>query len=427
MTKVSFVLGALICASPAVLLLGGPESLGVIAGIIALALTVTSFALRPEETKFLLSTVRPAVAIAAVPALWMVFQVLPLGALAHPIWTSSQSALGHPLTGSITVDRGATLTSLCQYLTLVAAAFLSTAVAVDRRRAEWILLALTIGGVITGLLVITCDYLFAALNPPFLRAQALDCAVMGAIIAGAACVRTVEGYGTSHSSPESRTNLARRLAWSGSALAICTGAVLLSGSGGMLVATGCGIAALACVLIIRWSGLGAWGTMALVVPAIGFAIVIAANQPAQPGKSWLLALAEKSSSASIAMNERMLEDAPLLGTGAGTFPALAPIYREMDDRSYSSTASTTAAAFAIELGRPLLWLIAAAALVAIVILLRASLQRGRDWFYSAMGASCLIALFISAFVNSGLLGTAPGLIGAGAIGLALAQSKSRTV
>ena len=62
------------------------------------------------------------------------------------------------------------------------------------------------------------------------------------------------------------------------------------------------------------------------------------------------------------MNERMLEDAPLLGTGAGTFAALAPIYREMDDQSYSSTASTAAAAFAIELGRPLLWLIAAAAL-----------------------------------------------------------------
>jgi hypothetical protein len=181
------------------------------------------------------------------------------------------------------------------------------------------------------------------------------------------------------------------------------------------------------MLIIRWFGLGGWGTMALVAPAIGVAIVIAANQPAQPGRSWLLALAETSSSASTAMNERMLEDAPLLGTGAGTFGALAPIYREMDDPSYSSTASTTAAAFAIELGRPLLWLIAAAALVAIVILLRASLQRGRDWFYPAMGASCLIALFISAFVNAGLLGTAPALIGAGAIGLALAQSKSRTV
>ena len=127
------------------------------------------------------------------------------------------------------------------------------------------------------------------------------------------------------------------------------------------------------------------------------------------------------------MSERMLEDAPLLGTGAGTFAVLAPIYREMDDQSYGSPASTAAAVFAIELGRPLLWLIAGAALISIVMLFRASLQRGRDWLYPAMGASCLVALFISAFVNTGLLGAAPGLISAGAIGLALAQSKSRVV
>jgi hypothetical protein len=426
-TKVAFILSALICGSPAVLLWGGPESLGIVAGIIALALTVTSFALRPVETKFLLSTVRPAVVIAAVPALWILLQVLPLGAFAHPIWTSARSALGHPITGTISVDPGMTAIGLCQYLTLAAAGLLSTAVAVDRRRAEWLLLALMIGGVISGLLVMTHDYLFAALKRPFPRAQAVDCAVMGAVIASAACIRILEQYDAGHSGRGSIPNLARRLALSCIALAICTGAVLLNGNSGMFVATVCGIVVLVCILIIRWFGLGGWGTMALVAPAIGVAIVIAANQPAQPGRSWLLALAETSSSASTAMNERMLEDAPLLGTGAGTFGALAPIYREMDDPSYSSTASTTAAAFAIELGRPLLWLIAAAALVAIVILLRASLQRGRDWFYPAMGASCLIALFISAFVNAGLLVTAPALIGAGAIGLALAQSKSRTV
>ena len=427
MTKVSFVLGTLICASPVLLLWGGPESLGVVSGIIALELAITSFALRPEETKFLLSTVRPAVAIAAVPALWMLFQALPLNGLAHPIWTSARSALAHPLTGSITIDRGSTLISLCQYVTMAAAAFISTAVAVDRRRAAWLVSALTIGGAITGLLVITHDYLFATLNPPFPRAQALDCAAMGAIIAGAACIRTIERNDTSHSRPGSRKHQAPKLALSGSAFAICTVAALLGGSSGMFVALGCSIAALACMLIIRWFGLGAWGTVALLVPAIGIGLMIAANQPTKPGRNWLLASGETSSAASNAMSERMLEDAPLLGTGAGTFAVLAPIYREMDDQSYGCPASTAAAVFAIELGRPLVWLIAAAALILIVILLRASLQRGRDWFYPAMGASCLVALFISAFVNTGLLGTAPGLIGAGAIGLALGQSKSRVV
>jgi hypothetical protein len=218
----------------------------------------------------------------------------------------------------------------------------------------------------------------------------------------------------------------RRLAPSGIALAICIAAVCLESKSGMFVATGCGVATLACVLVIRWFGLRLWGTTALAVPAIGIAIVIAANQPAEHGRSLLLALAEASPISSTAMSQRMLEDAPLLGTGVGTFAALAPIYREMDDRLSDTTASTTAAAFAIELGRPLLWAIATVTLIAIIFLLRASLRRGRDWFYPAMGASCLIALFISAFVNAGLLGAAPGLIGAGAFGLAFAQSKSRT-
>ena len=47
----------------------------------------------------------------------------------------------------------------------------------------------------------------------------------------------------------------------------------------------------------------------------------------------------------------MLKDAPLVGMGAGTFTALVPIYRAIDDPLNSSEASTMAATFTIELGR----------------------------------------------------------------------------
>jgi hypothetical protein len=423
--KVCFILGALICASPAILLRDGLVLWGIVAGVVAFALAISSYALRPGEISHLASAIRPAVLVAALPALWILFQVCPLGVLAHPIWTSTRAALGHAIAGTISVDPGATVIGFGQYLTLGAAAFLSAAVAVDRQRAEWLLFALTGGGVIAGLLAVTYDWLFSDFQLTFVRAQALDSAAMGAIIACAACVRLIERHNTGRLVPTS-TPLMRRLAPSGIALAICIAAVCLERKSGMFVATGCGVATLACVLVIRWFGLRLWGTTALAVPAIGIAIVIAANQPAEHGRSLLLAFAEASPISSTAMSQRMLEDAPLLGTGVGTFAALAPIYREMDDRLSGSTASTTAAAFAIELGRPLLWSIATVTLIAIVFLLRASLRRGRDWFYPAMGASCLIALFISAFVNAGLLGTAPGVIGAGAFGLAFAQSKSRT-
>jgi hypothetical protein len=77
------------------------------------------------------------------------------------------------------------------------------------------------------------------------------------------------------------------------------------------------------------------------------------------------------------------------------------------------------------LGRPLLWLIVLGTLGGAVVLLRDSLQRGRDWFYPALGGSCLVAMLLVSFTNAGLLGTTTGLLMAAVMGLAFAQSKSR--
>jgi len=44
-----------------------------------------------------------------------------------------------------------------------------------------------------------------------------------------------------------------------------------------------------------------------------------------------------------------------------------------------------------------------------------------------MGGSCLITLLLLSFNNAGLFGTATSLFAAAAIGLAIAQSESRTV
>jgi hypothetical protein len=55
------------------------------------------------------------------------------------------------------------------------------------------------------------------------------------------------------------------------------------------------------------------------------------------------------------------------------------------------------------------------------------LWRGRDSFYPAAGAACLLALLLLGFVNAGLLGTAGAMFAAVALGLACAQSRSRTV
>lgn len=400
-----------------------------LSGIIAVALAITALTLRPGETAFFVSIIRRFVAVAAVPGLWIVFQILPLRSLAHPIWASAQSALGHSVWASISVDPGASVITLGQYLALCAVAFVSAAVAVDRGRAEALLFALTAAAVLIALLLLTKDLLVPGLSfAPFTREQAIDCSAMGAIIAGAACIRTFERYETRRRSPgRSVSMLVSTFTACSVALAVCSGTLFLDSTREVLVATGCGLAALACVMIVRRFGLGAWGLAAFVVPLIGVAILLFTSYPAERGKSLLLTFATTSSVSLTNVSERVLDDAPLLGTGAGTFAAVAPIYREMDDPRSGPVASTTAATWAIELGRPILGLIALATMRFVVILLQASLQRGRDSFYPAMGASCLITLLLLSFINAGFLGNAPGLIAAVVLGLSIAQSKSRTI
>jgi hypothetical protein len=187
---------------------------------------------------------------------------------------------------------------------------------------------------------------------------------------------------------------------------------------------GSGVAIIAWIIIVRRFRLGVWGIVPFVVAVISVTLLVFATHPVERGRSALLAFAPSASRGGV--SERILKDAPVVGTGAGTFAALVPIYREIDDPSGSSVASTTVATFAIELGRPTVWLFVLATAAAALIFLRAALQRGRDSFYPAMGGACLVTLLLLIYVNAGLLGNATGLIAAVMFGLAIAQSKSRT-
>jgi hypothetical protein len=178
------------------------------------------------------------------------------------------------------------------------------------------------------------------------------------------------------------------------------------------------------VALIRRFDLGWLGVTGLTVVAIGVAVLLLAARPTERGTSLLLSFAASPPSLK-SLSQHLLDDAPLVGTGARTFTALAPAYREITDPPLVCSSATAAATFAIELGRPLLWLIVLGTLGGAVVLLRDSLQRGRDWFYPALGGSCLLAMLLVSFTNAGLLGTTTGLLMAAVMGLAFAQSKSR--
>jgi hypothetical protein len=426
MLTVRNILVALILASPAILAWDGLMAQGAVAGIVAVALALTALSMRPGEAEFFVSIIRAPMMAAAIPGLWLLLQLLPLGVLAHPIWASAEQALGHSLPSAISVDPAASLISLGKYLSMCAVIFLSAAVGVDRQRAEWMLFALTAAVATIALLVLAHDFLSVEVGlSSFARAPAIDCACVGVIIAGAACIRSIERYEISRSSSQ---QLPAMLLWASAggvaALAVCVAALVVGAMYWAAFAAGCGLAALAFSWITRRFSFRAFGISAIIVPTLAVVLLVMAYHPPERGVSVPLAYAG-SSTPLIAQSQRMLDDAPMLGTGAGTFAAVAPIYREIDEPSAGSVAATTAATFAIELGKPMFWLITVATAASIVMLLAASLRRRRDAFYPAMGAGCLIASLMVAFVDSGLLGTATELIVAAALGLAFAQSKSR--
>jgi hypothetical protein len=415
------ILIVLICASPLILIWDSLLVQGLLAGFVGIALAITALTLLPGETAFLVLISRAAFVAAAIPMIWVIVQILPLGMLAHPIWKSVETALQRPIAGSISVDPGASLVALAHFLTIASVAFLSAAVAVDRRRAEWILFALSAAVSVIAVLafVLPGDWLSAVL-----REQAIDCASLGAIFAVAGCIRSLEHYETRRfSSRGSKGTLIRDLIIFGVAFTVCFAAVSFVGGKHLVFATMFGLGTLACVTIIRRFGLGLFGVGGMITIGIVVVIVAISVQPTMRGTSVVFGFSPEL--ASTALSQRMLDDAPLAGTGAGTFPALVPIYREMSDSPSAHGASTVAGTLAIELGTPMVALMLAGTVVGIVALLRASIQRGRDWLFPAMAGAALITLLLLSFTNTGFLGSSPGLIAAAAVGLGLAQSKSR--
>jgi uncharacterized membrane protein len=398
------VLVLLIGATPAVVALDGPLTQGFVTLGAALGAAAVAWGMRPGEGSYLITLLRPMAAVAAVPALWMAVQTLPLGtSLAHPIWQSAAAALGRPVAGSISIDPGLTLVALTRYLVAAAIVLLATAVAVDRQRAERILFVLMAAMGITAMALLIheiagLDWLTGAAHVP-----AIACAALGIIIAAAALVRTFERYETRRAHPDGSLGaFAPTLIACFAAFAACATAVAWMGGHEAIFAAVCGLATLVTVISIRRLGLGPWGSAAIGVAAVVVALAVVASRPGLTGKELTLAFAEQGA-ARVAAAQAMLADAQWSGSGAGTFTALLPIYRELDDTLPITSAPTSAAAIAIELGRPMLWVIVLAALGTIVWLLRGALARGRDSFYPASGAAALVTLLLLAFINSGVL------------------------
>jgi hypothetical protein len=413
------ILVILILMSPFAILVDSATSYGLVAGIVAAGLVFVATGIRPGETKFLLSSVRRGLVVAAIPALWMVIQLLPIGFLANPVWVSAEAALGSSRHGSITIDVGATVMALGFYLSLIAISLFSAAIAVDRYRAASILPALNGATVLTAVLLMLRQFFVSFGEMPSDQGAETACASIGVVVAVAGLIKTIERE------RPSRWHVAI-LAGYTAAFVISALALIIVAQYAVWIAVAYSLAVILGVAIIRHFDFGAFGIAALASLPLGLGVLLLSREPNLQSDGPALAFTSSSSPALISASQRILGDTPWLGVGAGAFSAISPIYRNIDDPPMPNPPNAVTGLL-VELGRPMTALIGVVTCIAIVVLLRASLRRGRDSFYPAAGAACLLGLLLLAFVNAGILAISPAILMASIIGLAFGQSKSRTI
>ena len=434
MFPAQLIAALLIVTTPAILVIDGPIIHGLVGAATAISVALVAVRIRPGEAAFLSSVIRPMAVVAAIPALWMVIQVLPLKTfgLANPVWESAASALGRPLVGSISIDPGMTLLSLAIYLSATGIAFVAVAVAIDRHRAEWIFFALTAATTIISVMVLIAhlNYFTLLRNSASILGgdAATDCAALGVNLAVAAALEAFE-RGKKRGADQKGTAvwLGRTFLACLVAVAVCSMAVIIGSASQTCFAVICGVVILAITISMRHLALGRWGFSATLSIASVVAIAVIALRLGSQNESLTLAFASHATAQLISVTHHALTETSWTGTGAGTFAAILPIYRDINEVSAGLIAPTDAAAIAVEMGRPFLWGILPAAVALVITLLRGALQRGRDSFYPAAGASCIFAATILAFGNAALFSTPVFIIIASIVGIAIAQSKSRSI
>jgi hypothetical protein len=423
------ILIGLVVAAPALLVADGLGSYGPVAAIAASGLATAARSIRPGEASHFAALVSPVLLVLAIPAIWLVVQVLPLQqiGLSHPIWVSAAAALGQSLNGSISIDPGATLISLLRFLSIVAILLLAAAVTIDRSRAEWVLLALTAATTFVAAVFIVHHIAgLAFLNDA--KPAALDCALFGLIFAATSGVRVFERYETRHSKGFTSTRgLALKLGACLACFALACISIGLGATGPLLFTASYGCIAFAAVVINRRLGLGPWGYGGILAAGLAIAIMLIVTRPESRAHDFTLAFAGGTSTSLISVTERILATRTWLGNGAGTFAALLPIYQDAQDVITDPNAPSSASALIIEFGRPALLVVMAIAIGSIAFFFRGALRRGRDSFYSTAAGSCALVFTLLLFVNAGGLSTAFLIIAAAAFGLGLAQIQSRNL
>ena len=324
-----FTLASLVVLIPAFAMLDSVGMIGAASAILAAALMVISIALPVASLARFAEMLRPVfILVLAAPALWMLLQITPMPAdvLVNPIWASASAALNQRLSDTITVDVGATLLSLAHYCAVVAAALVTTAIALDRQRAMQILYILT---AIMALAAARQIALALALfdrhsldgNAP---AQFSVIAVVGILLSCGTAIQAIDQLQRTGRSRRSRGWAIFALSGAVLSLFICASAIAVRANPAVAIAALLGAGMLFAVFAIRQWLLGPWGAAGLAAAAAIGVFGVFAAIPVDTNVDRAIAFSTQNQTAI----ERMLSDVAPAGSGAGTFNALLPFYQE---------------------------------------------------------------------------------------------------
>ncbi|UWU67636.1 hypothetical protein [Bradyrhizobium sp. NC92] len=354
----------------------------------------------------------------AIP-LCIAAQLIPLPLrLAHPIWASAHEGLGGLSFGPITADLGLTLNALMLALAAIALLGVTVVVVRDRSRAELVLFVLS-GVTAVAALTLDLHRLSPALAGTATSELATSLAGFGLILNLAVMQLAAERAETRHSLLRSVV-----LGLLGLAGALISAAAIFAFAGtNNAIAAGFGVVLILLILVIRRLDLSPLAAGALAAAALIGAAIVLTFLFEQSSGPILMRLVPDMGAETRAALERMLADTRWFGAGAGSFSALGRIYQS--DAGAALTAPSTATAIFAGMGAIGLAVAVLSGLIALVRLFFGALQRGRDSFFPAAAAACVLFALVQSFAGPGLLHPAAILCLSMIVGLGLSQSVSQ--
>ena len=373
---------------------------------------------------------KPLALAAILPAAWIVMQIVPVppGSIENPVWRSAAAAVPGTASGHLSIDLGFTLRALFRYLGLISLAFTTTVLTRNRDRADTILFAIcaitTFGA---GELLWSAGLSISNLGrrPADLLDSLVATTAFGAILNAAFVVRTMEHYAT-----RPRRQAPSR-AYPGMMLfgifggIICLIDLICFTSADTLIAAASGLMVIGLAVVIRRLGLGR-STLATVGLAtlVAWSGVIALRFAATPPVSPLLRFAKAGSIEADAPVLRLIADATWAGSGVGSYQALAAIHRDSSGAPGDRPINTVTSVL-LEWGGLGMVAMLVLPLQLVIVLVRGALSRGRDSFYAAAAAACVVTAVLETYCDTSLGDISVQILAAISSGLGLAQTTGR--